>query len=502
MKVKNLMNIENKIAHRLPSPKIQMQSASPFGAKWLFLIGLFVIAFTVFNRNEVAFAANYYVDQSCTFDGNGLADQCASSSGAPGAYLDPQSCFSAVQAGDTCLIKNGTYITSHAGNPQSYNGGFHVDHSGTSSSRITIKNYPGHTPFLVNCSVSTAVYCSNPTITTNGQSYITFDGLKVQGAFTTWGLSDTNYASGITIQNSEITVGWDYSTDANWAGIFTQYQTNQTIQNLYMHDLRLTGGLTTPGGSCMKVYYNTNLIFQYNSCINNSVPATEGVDEKAHGANNIYRYNYFENIPDCLRLNNNQPLGTSSILFYGNVCYNIGFAGFQLDGGTSLDQSFVYNNTFYQPSSGVCVYSLATATSNISFYNNICYVPGTTSENGNYVSYGSALGGTMDYNRFQSGKQYRPDNTHSYSTLASFQSGYGKDLHSSETACNFVNPGTDFHLQTGGSCKGWGHVGGIPTGASVDVGAYGVTSCVGYGCINGPRDITPPSIPTGLLILP
>jgi hypothetical protein len=109
---------------------------------------LLVCAFLGLATAKKAEALSFYVDGTCSTEGNGTADQCASGAGSAGAFRDPQSCFSAVRAGDTCYIKNGTYVSSNHGGDPNEDGGFHVDASGTSSAPITIRNYPDTRRYL------------------------------------------------------------------------------------------------------------------------------------------------------------------------------------------------------------------------------------------------------------------------------------------------------------------------------------------------------------------
>jgi hypothetical protein len=62
------------------------------------------------------------------------------------------------------------------------------------------------------------------------------------------------------------------------------------------------------------------------------------------------------------------------------------------------------------------------------------------------------------------------------SDLASWKAGSGLDVHSIESACSFANlAGGDFHITPGSTCKSVSSTGG-------EVGAYGVTNCVGHLC--------------------
>src|SRR3954469_2030552 len=118
------------------SGKVLSALLKPSRTLW---VGLFVFAAMPLMTARQASATNYYVDGSCSVDGNGRADQCASSAGGAGAWNATtsganggvQNCFNTLVAGDTCFIKNGTYITTWTGNDYRITGGFHPANSGT-----------------------------------------------------------------------------------------------------------------------------------------------------------------------------------------------------------------------------------------------------------------------------------------------------------------------------------------------------------------------------------
>lgn len=460
-------------------------------------VNVAAIFLSLFIIVQPSYGATYYVDGACEINGNGLADGCAGSSGGAGAFLDPQSCFSAVLAGETCYIKNGTgaYITNYdPGVSESwYRGGFHVDHSGTAGNPITIQNYPGENPWLAACDTSGTSWCGNPTITAPDKSYIIFDGLHVRGAFYLIGIHE-----GIVVRNNEVTMGWG-GGDGNWDGIRIQpgetwHQNggiNGTIvKNNYLHDLTIANGVTQSGGSCIKLYYNTETIVEYNTCKNYAINGA-GIDDKASGIRNILRYNYMENLPYGIRINNNHLPRTIGVKVYGNI-FNASFDG-EVGGvllSSQIESVEIYNNTTYNSSSGL--YMTDSGVQGAFHYNNII----SNSTNVNMIWYNNAIPVLSDYNAFTPNKQYRSPSGWN-SSLTDYQRASRLDSHSSETNCQFINPSIDFHLNNTSPCKTAGRTGGVSTGTVVELGAYGVTDCVGHTC-GSISDTEAPTIPVNL----
>jgi len=433
-----------------------------------------------------AFAIDFYVDGSCSVDGNGTGDGCAASAGERGAWRDPQTCFSKARAGDTCYIKNGTYVTRNqsSGDP-SVEGGFSIGASGSASAPITFKNYPGHSPLLANCPLGSTSYsaCARPTISAPSRQYIVIDGLRIFGGIWIYGDSPTvgQGSRGIVLQNLDISQGWGEVDDGNWAGIFLQNMQGALIANNNIHDIAvLTGGGQQSSGTCVKLFQNADTIVERNTCrtVNIAESQAGGINDKAQGTRNIHRYNWIQDVNTCFNINN--QLQSTGVQIYGNVC--VGRAGTERPGVrliTNINGIDIHNNTFYGFAQGLQIMSEGGPVTNVRFYNNIvaqcamnveAYQPGLVASN---------------FNAWRGGVGYQYGNR-SYSSLGAFVSATGFDAASSEADCRFVSAGSDFHLRGGSPCSGAGRAGGTAAGANVDRGAYGVTSCVGQNCAPPP----------------
>jgi hypothetical protein len=452
-------------------------------------------AFVVLAKAERADALDLYVDGSCSVNGNGAANQCASAAGGAGAFREPQACLSAAQAGDTCLIKNGTYTSNNMAGDPSETGGFALENSGTAGNPITIKNYPGHSPLLQNCPSSASSYsqCANPTITAFQKSYYVIEGLRIRGGIWLYGPGMSNHARGVVIRNNDISQGWGEVDDGNWAGIFVQDQTAALITGNTIHDVSvLSGGGQQSSGSCIKMYQNTDSVVEYNTCRNTRIAESQagGIDDKAEATRNIHRFNWIENTPMCVRINN--QLNSSGVQIYGNVCIGANSSSgtntcFRLI--TLINGIDIYNNTCYNYRVGLEIMNEGGTVTNVRAYNNIF---SNISDN-NVEAYQDPT--LLDFNAYwpsASAPRYRLGGAWR-NAVADTIAGTNFDDHSREANCGFIAAGTDFRLSQS-TCVGQGRRGGTTSGSVVDLGAYGVATCVGATCVTGGQQ--PPTQPS------
>jgi hypothetical protein len=125
----------------------------------VFLMGTLLIG-------QAVWAATYYVDRNLpgSDSNNGTSETTP--------FLTISKCASLMVAGDTCLVKNGTYaevVTSVR--------------SGTAGAPITFKNYPGHAPVLDGSNAIAIMICLNCNGGTPSQtiSYVTIEGFEITG---------------------------------------------------------------------------------------------------------------------------------------------------------------------------------------------------------------------------------------------------------------------------------------------------------------------------------
>jgi hypothetical protein len=434
------------------------------------------------------FAANRYVDGDCAIEGNGLGDGCATSAGGVGAHRDPQACLTSAVAGDVCLVKNGTYTTTNNGGDPSENGGYHFDHSGTVDAPITLRNYPGHAPLLQNCPSEQTSYCVRPTLTAFNREYVVIEGLRIRGGIWINGASSAVGAGsrGIVLRRLEMTQGWGEIDDGNWAPIFLHNVAGARVDHNDIHDISVSsGGGQQSSGTCIKLYQNTDSVIESNTCRSVNIPESQagGIDDKAQATRNILRYNWIENVNICVRINN--QLQSTQDQVYGNVCIGRGDAGrAAVRLITNVDRIDVFNNTFYGFAEALQIMSEGGPITDVRYYGNISAA--NTEKNLEGYQPGLSL---SNYNAWQSGRSFLYGGA-TRTSLAAFRTATSLDAQSIEGDCRFVAPGSDFHLKPESPCIGASRTGGTAAGTSVDIGAYGVTSCVGHACA-GPNGAPP-----------
>ncbi|GEM_PF-5642835 len=447
---------------------------------------------------------NYYVDGSCANNGNGLADQCATSAGGAGAFKDPQSCLDAMTAGDTCLVKKTAtpYTTTDTGWR-----GYHFAHSGTAANRITLKAYdPANKPILRGC-IPTDMdneECPRPAITTGGQEYVTIDGIYAQPAFDVnspqndagsvdcFGRPGHCGSRGITIKNSECSIG-RYG-DGNWTCLWIANVDGAQIDHNYFHDVGAYAGHPNPKGSCLfqgfQVHYS---IFEYNT-VENCTNTQDAFGPKAQSWYNEIRYNLVINAGGIFH----GVQGTSEgSRYHGNVFYlnQSNCLNTSITGG-HINSLYFYNNTCYNATNpygdvgvdeGPDSYFNASA---FNIYNNI-FSNTQWAQSYFFPAVTMSRLGISDYNSFAKGWTF--SNFSGSQDIAAWRTASGKDANSRYGNCAFqsVTPGNPNFLKVspGTACDtmaaGFG---------ATKIGAYGdqanTLGCVGRTCGTGSSSTT------------
>ena len=251
----------------------------------------------------------------------------------------------------------------------------------------------------------------------------------------------------------------------------------------------ISGGGQQSSGSCIKLYQNTDSIVEYNTCRRTRITESQagGIDDKAEAIRNIHRYNWIEDTPMCVRVNN--QLQSTGVKIYGNVCIGGSSANtntcFRLI--TLINGIDIYNNTCYNYRVGLEIMSEGGAITNVRAYNNIF---SNISDN-NVEAYQDPT--LLDYNAYwpsAAAPRYRLGGTWR-SALTDVVNATNFDDRSREANCGFAVAGTDFRLSAS-VCVGQGRSGGTSGGSVVDLGAYGVTTCVGSSCAGGGQAPAPP----------
>ena len=174
----------------------------------------------------LAFAADYYVDNTCTYNGNGQAQSCAAGTGQAGPFnsrANAQSGWTGNQSGNRLLFKKG----------QTFTGQFTVGAygTGTGANVATISSYSsGDNPIISGGS-------SN--ISLSGRSYITIDAIDCDTASAQYGgnISVENGSLYVTVQNCTLTnsgSGVFFSDNSNYGTIANNIIYNQVYVGIWI----------------------------------------------------------------------------------------------------------------------------------------------------------------------------------------------------------------------------------------------------------------------------
>ena len=468
-------------------------------------------------------AANHYLKDGCTNNGNGNAAGCAASGGAAGAWNSVDNAntgwAASCAAGDILYIQArddaAESIASNNNGDARWHGGLTVPCSGTSGSPILITNNPTETGRIANGPVGcTTTTCDNATITTAEHSYIrigstdalygTSGRLVIRGGVFAHGTSTASRAPGIVIQGNEITQGWEDPGDGNWSAIRLENLDGAYVGRNYIHDIVMTSGGTN-GSSCtgIKLYTAIDSIIEYNTIQragntancgpNGSFPSQAGgIDDKADSVRNTHRFNYIEDINVGIRIEQQEAQfsGSTGTVAYGNVIVRTGSVTDGADHGAIVTEAGVIFD-YAVTSNTISGFGLAVvlkgaiSAGGFTFRNNIIHgVSGGNPANRNYFDDGStfALAGfntNTNFNAFDSNADYQVDGTST--TIAAWRTASSRDANSHEEnpTCGGFTSGSDnaFHIASG-TCFTGSSSGGIQ-GA---YGASGSTGCTGHLC--------------------
>jgi len=332
---------------------------------------------------------------------------------------------------------------------------------------ITFKAYPGETPIL-HASIGVRPGLPNT-------DYVTIDGFTVDGEeINIHGFDPTVRVKGVLVQNNTVSGLYNPVND-NIDGIRVDNTSYTTVRNNRVSNVHNV--VHNPNAAGIKLYNNDHAVVENNEIFDTDV----AIHDKQQGEFNTYRRNL---IHDCHG-------GNDAILFqngvagfmvqgnqvYENIVYTcpsgIGFWAGEQD--APINDTSVYNNTFDLTNAGAM--STPGVGTNERFWNNIVSRPVSTSGS-DLTTYDDppVSIGLADYNLFAVQPrilvgQYLTNRQ--FTTLSSWQSYSGKDTHSMVGTPLFVNQANrNYHLQPGSPALGTGRVGGVSTGAAVNMGAY------------------------------
>ncbi len=440
-----------------------------------------------------ASAATYYVDKTCSVAGNGTTDACATSAGGVGRFKDLHSCDTIMTAGDTCVIYPGEYYRLDNSDSKDKMPGFHPSNSGTASANITYKGKDAANPPTICSGPTCDDVCTytNAAIGSYGKSYITFQDLKIKGAFSIWGATAT--AAYVTGKNLDISKGYVYSNscpgnggpEGNWAGVRLEGTDHVFLSNVWIHDI------TFDTHSAIKMYRTASPTFEYLTI--NNVPGNTMVEFKDNTTNMILRYSKLIGAKQPLwGPNQSPPNGGHNIHHNLIVCdgTDIDIGGVRVLTSLPNGNNTYDHNTMYNCAQGLQYWN-GVSNTKFTYTNNISSITG----GGNHINVGTYGAGSgndltaLNNNAYATAKwawNTSEDGSNSFTSLADWrtfwQSRKGRSGFESASAivdCGFVSPGltttSDFHIKNA-ACKTMSSTGGY-------VGAYDSDAvCIGYGC--------------------
>jgi len=420
-----------------------------------------------------------YVDISCALSGDGTVDQCAAGSGGPGRFNELQSALDALEPGDTLFIHPGDYWRDVQPPPRDSGGIYTLTGEGTSPTTpiILTAAIPQQPPVLHSCEPPALTSCTGAALSVYGD-HVIVDHLSVRGRVQVWG------GSHLVMQRLECWHGWG-ACDGNWACLRIESCTDCLAHHNHVHDVRddvgtCAGGSFEPRETGLKEFSSTRAIWELNT-VRDTV--RWGYDLHRNSVDTTVRFNLLQPGGNGTgihidRSQNNRIYGNIVVLDQG--CIDATMVNEDVGGAPHQDQ--IFNNT--------CVFSAIGIRTDAEFSSTIennamvSLMAGGT-EHGNVDAAGA--GHSVDHNAYDDNSFYHQglyDTGVEHQSLAAWQSATGYDPSSVEAPggpCVFVDPpsdvgDTEFDLRVAsGSCLTMSSSGG-------EVGAYGVTSCVGHDC--------------------
>jgi parallel beta-helix repeat protein len=308
-----------------------------------------------------------------------------------------------VNIGDTVYIMNGTY-----------NERVQINKSGDVDKRITIKNYPGHSPIID----GTGLTWSDPNwgglVNLNGQSNLTIEGLNLQQAHAAGFGYEYIYANGYNVFSRNITIKNCTVTDAGGSAVYIPNAENilidnvtgtRTNKNLGQEGISLYNvngfeikdctvidclkegidakngsrngvihGCTVNGAVRVAFYVDAYAQHSYNievydntAIITNGVGFATGAEYGGHLENVLFRNNIARDSQRGFNLSANNsesglPYKMNDVIFRNNIAFNVTTTAFFLT--ADVKRVTIENNILYYQS-GIGIYLYDTSVTDI-----------------------------------------------------------------------------------------------------------------------------------------
>lgn len=297
-------------------------------------------------------AAVYYVDQNNpkAFDSNAGTEERPWKT--PYAWIDK------VVAGDTVLVKAGTYKVVQGGSWSTP--ALNPKNEGKLGSPITFKAHPGHRVVLEGDNGSA-------TIGSNNRDYIVVDGFTVsRGHIAVFG-APSSRLKGIVIQNNIIREKFcDLAQTGNCEAIRLEHVSGaKAVNNLMFNVYNRQRDHNSAG---FKLYHVDNTIIENNEIYDTN----QGVFLKVDADDNIVRYNYIRDTARGIGIWAGIKHVHSNNRVYGNIIAHSKIHGMYIAGTPQSNVGTkIYNNTVVKAASAA--YAIESDIRDVQVWNNIAY---------------------------------------------------------------------------------------------------------------------------------
>lgn len=431
---------------------------------------------------SVSLGAEYYVD----INNPNASDQNPGTESLPWRTLQ-KAAQATLSPGDTVFVKGGTYSVTSGGSWSK--AAITPKNSGEPGKPITFKSLPEHAAIIDGGVMrGQSGYGDTQALIGSSTSYVVIDGFIVRNAFAK-GILVMGPSKGVTIQNNIVSgISHTHPTD-NTDGIRVEETGEAIIRNNLIFNVH--NGTTTHNAAGIKLYSVSNSTIENNEAYD----AGSGIFDKHAGRNNVIRNNYTHDVGSGIRYVAADGYIAGGNHIYGNVITRATDA-IHLDAIDTLfdDTVYVYNNVMAEYSQiGLRIPRQSAHVVNA--YNNIFYRTGSVGT-GDIVTYDDPPNTILnsDYNIFVTSPQIQIGRyvTNRNVSLDQWNSITTYDGNSQVGSVSFVDPANDnFKLAPGSFGIGFGRVGGVPSGAIIDAGAYTTPNTI-VGIID---DLTQPRSP-------
>lgn len=426
-------------------------------------------------------SATYYVNQ-----GHVSASDSNAGTSDSGPWLTLKKATNTAVAGDTVIVKAGTYIDFAASNTHPYPAHNPLN-NGMAGNPITFRSEPALAATIEARDwdgVTSGAYLAWGL---KGRSYITIDGFSIVGGIR------ASSSNNVTIKNCEVVGGFHPPSDPSllW-GLALENSSNGMVKNNYVHTPLTSGNNSHNAAGVMLFGTSTNNVIEYNTVDGGGGEFYSAFGVKGGGTDdNTWRYNFGDDVtagffgmgatagdPAMYRsiIHNNVVINTESFLEMYKLSYDFD----------------VYNNTLYN--AGKFIWAVESSSSGLDLWNNVAAATTTFIYWDSYqvpTSLPLDLLDLSDYNSHEGAAWYKREASTVTYSLSQWQANTTFGDNSTVTVPAFVNAG-------GGVPEDYKRVSYPADGRggsyAATKGAYATGSeIIGFAVEGPPTDITPPS---------